>query len=93
MAIKKGINRSNKPFYNMAEFLCDYETDVASLPTNVGPGSTAKVVENGNFYILNNQHEWILQPASGSSSGGTSSGEDDIIVLNDSASSDDIIVL
>ena len=45
MAIKRGVNRSGKPFYNMAEFLCDYDTDVASLPTSCGPGSTAKVVE------------------------------------------------
>lgn len=97
MAIKRGINRSGKPFYNMAEFLCDYETDVASLPISCGPGSTAKVVENGNFYILNTLKQWVLQPANsgGSGSGGSSSGgEDDIVVLNDaSTSNNDIIIL
>lgn len=95
MAIKRGINRSNRPFYNMAEFLCDYETDVASLPTSCGPGSEAKVVENGNLYILNNQRQWVLQPAAGS--GGSSSGsssEDDITILGEASASDsDIIVL
>lgn len=91
MAIKRGINRSHRPFYNMAEFLCDYETDVASLPTSCGPGSEAKVVENGNLYILNNQHQWVLQPATGS---GSSSGEDDITILGEASASDnDIIVL
>lgn len=91
MAIKRGINRSHRPFYNMAEFLCDYETDVASLPTSCGPGSEAKVVENGNFYILNNQHQWVLQPAAGS---GGSSSEDDITILGEAdASNSDIIVL
>lgn len=95
MAIKRGINRSHRPFYNMAEFLCDYETDVASLPTSCGPGSEAKVVENGNLYILNNQHQWVLQPAAGSGgSGSGSSGEDDITILGEASASDnDIIVL
>lgn len=81
MAIKRGINRSNRPFYNMAEFLCDYETDVASLPTGVGAGSTARVVENGNFYILNNQKLWVLQPAN-SSGGGSTPGEGDTVIYN-----------
>lgn len=31
--ITTGVNRSNKPFYNMGEYLCDYESDVANLPT------------------------------------------------------------
>lgn len=90
MAIKRGINHSHRPFYNMAEFLCDYESDVASLPTSCGPGSKAKVVENGNLYILNTQQQWVLQPAVGSNSSSSSEGE--IIELNTSAD-DSIIVL
>lgn len=90
--IAVGTNRSNKPFYNMAEFLCDYESDVADLPTNRGPGSTARVIESGNVYILNNSHQWIKQPKN-SSGGGSSSEEEEIIVLNDAAPTDDIIIL
>lgn len=90
MAIKRGVNRGNRPFYNMAEFLCDFETDVAVLPTSCGPGSTAKVVESGNTYMLNNQRQWILQPASGS---GSTSDEDDIVVLNESSTSNDDITI
>lgn len=89
--ITTGVNRSNKPFYNMAEFLCDFESDIKDLPTNRGPGSIAKVVETGNIYILNNNHEWVKQPQNSFSSGGGSSDEgDEIIVLGDS---DDIIIL
>lgn len=79
----------------MAEFLCDYVEDVKMLPVSCGPGSTAKVVENGSFYILNNQKQWVLQPANSSGgSGGSNSSEDDIVILNDSStSSNDIIVL
>lgn len=83
MAITRGKNRENKPFYNMAEFLCDFQTDVASLPTNCGPGSTARVVENGNFYILNNQFQWVLQPkTAGSSGGGDTPGNGDTIIYD-----------
>lgn len=91
MAIKRGVNRSGKPFYNMAEFLCDYDTDVASLPTSCGPGSTAKVVENGDYYILNNNHEWVKQPKN-SGGGGSSSSEGEIVVLGDT-SANDILIL
>lgn len=89
--ITVGTNRSNKPFYNMAEFLCDYESDIADLPTNRGPGSTARVVETGNVYILNNNHEWVKQPKN-SGGGGSSSGEGDIVVLGDT-SANDILIL
>lgn len=89
--ITVGTNRSNKPFYNMAEFLCDYESDIADLPTNRGPGSTARVVESGNVYVLNNNHEWIKQPKD-SGGGGSSSSEGEIVVLGDT-SANDILIL
>lgn len=89
--ITVGTNRSNKPFYNMAEFLCDYESDIADLPTNRGPGSTARVVESGNIYVLNNNHEWIKQPKD-SGGGSSTSGEGEITVLGDT-SANDILIL
>lgn len=60
----------------MAEFLCDYKEDVKDLPTSCGPGSWAKVVEDGSKYILNNQKRWILQPASSGGGGGGGSEDD-----------------
>lgn len=65
-----GVNTGKKPFYNAASFICDFQSDVENLPTNRGTGSTAKVLENGNFYILNSNKEWILQTSSGGGGGG-----------------------
>jgi hypothetical protein len=56
-----GINHSNKRFYGAMYYLCDYENDVANLPIDKSPGSEAVVIETGNVYMLNSQHEWILQ--------------------------------
>jgi hypothetical protein len=65
-----GRNTGKQSFYNIGVYICDYESDIADLPVNKSAGSTAKVVETGNTYMLNNFHQWILQP----DSGGTSSG-------------------
>lgn len=63
--ITTGKNLNNKPFYGATEFLCDYQSDVTNLPTNRKVGSRAYVIENGNRYVLNSEHIWILQPTSG----------------------------
>lgn len=64
--ITVGKNMDNKAIYGTVKFLCDYQSDVANLPTNRGPGSKATVIENGNVYVLNAEHQWILQPKTGS---------------------------
>lgn len=57
--------------YNYSEFICDEESDIATLPTTVhleynsncehcSVGSRAYVVETNNSYILNNKNEWKL---------------------------------
>jgi hypothetical protein len=58
--ITASTNNIRKTFYNMAEFLCDYQSDVADLPTDCGVGSKAFVIENSNVYILNGSKIWIL---------------------------------
>lgn len=58
--ITNSINTGKRPFYNMAEFLCDFESDVVNLPTNRGVGSTATVIENGNVYVFNSYGHWVL---------------------------------
>ena len=80
--ITVGTNRTNKPFYNMAEFLCDFETDVANLPTHRGAGSRAKVIENGNVYVLNGQKQWILQPKESSGGSGDLPEEGDTVIYD-----------
>ena len=54
--ITVGKNMDNKAIYGTVKFLCDYQSDVANLPTNRGPGSEATVIENGNVYVLNAEH-------------------------------------
>lgn len=71
--ITASTNNIRKTFYNMAEFLCDYQSDVADLPTDCGVGSKAFVIENSNVYILNGSKIWILQSTTGNES--SSSGE------------------
>ncbi len=58
--ITVGKNVDNKVLYGTVHFLCDYQSDVANLPTNRKPGSSAYVIENGNRYIFNSNHELIL---------------------------------
>ena len=58
--ITVGKNVDNKVLSGTVHFLCDYQSDVANLPTNRKPGSSAYVIENGNRYIFNSNHEWIL---------------------------------
>ena len=58
--ITVGKNVDNKVLYGTVHFLCDYQSDVANLTTNRKPGSSAYVIENGNRYIFNSNHEWIL---------------------------------
>ena len=39
------------------EYMCDFESDVASLPTKA-PGSKAWVISTGNVYVLNTYRVW-----------------------------------
>ncbi len=43
----------------VTEFVADTEADIATLPTDVFPGSTCIVAETANVYILNSKREWI----------------------------------
>lgn len=56
------------PLYNMGRYVCDYESDVANLPTKKSAGSIATVVATGNIYVLNSYGQWILQPKTSSGS-------------------------
>lgn len=51
--ITVSVNTGKRPFYNASIFLCDFKSDVANLPTNKGAGSKAKVIETGEWYVLN----------------------------------------
>lgn len=56
--------------YGFAEFIVDTIDDIATLPTDCKPGSTAIVTDDGVEYILNNKRQWVIK-ATGGSGGGT----------------------
>lgn len=51
----------NNTYYT--EFVCDYITDIATLPTSqeeVSMGSAAICLEDGEVYMLNSRREWKI---------------------------------
>lgn len=64
------ISNRGKIAYDIQRFIVDFETEIAELPTNGAPGSTAFVIENGSRYMLNNERRWKLLPSSGTGGGG-----------------------
>ena len=66
----------NKIAYDIKRFIVDFTSDIANLPTNCTPGSTALVLENSQRYMLNNNRNWVLIKTSGGSGSGGGSGDD-----------------
>ena len=66
---------SRKGMYNKAlqEYIVDFETDIAEVPTDAVAGSTCFVIENSTTYILNHKKQWIKVNLS---SGNTPSGDE-----------------
>lgn len=83
MGIKIGHYRGKNPFYNAKEFLCDYEADVANLPTDCGVGSIARVIETSNIYMFNGAGEWIKQSSNNGGGGGNDPVDPDNIYIYD----------
>ena len=56
----KYINNQGLTFKGTAQYLCEAEADVASLPTtNVAIGSSAIVIVTGSTYILGPSRKWL----------------------------------
>ena len=57
------VAQSGKYVYNLKRFICDTENDLKTIITYYcAAGSDALVVETGNVYVLNGDHEWKLMP-------------------------------
>ena len=66
-------SKNNTARYNLTQFVCDTENDIAEVPTTVAPGSTLFCIESSNTYMLNTKKEWVkisLNKAEGGSSEG-----------------------
>lgn len=40
------------------EFICDYLSDIADLPTNCAAGSAAYVLEDWSIWVIDSQGVW-----------------------------------
>lgn len=90
MAWKRIFNNSSAD--NYARFICDAESDIATLPNELetsdanddhrtcGIGSRAIVIETKEEWILNNENEWKIL---GSVTGGGGGGDFDIASINE----------
>ena len=57
------VAQHGKYVYNLKRFICDTEDDLKTIITYYcAAGSDALVVETGNVYVLNGDHEWELIP-------------------------------
>lgn len=43
---------------NILEYCCDAESDIATLPTDDGAGSTCIVIANSSVWMLGNDKIW-----------------------------------
>lgn len=76
--INFGSTTGGRPAYGRKLFYLDFDSDVASLPTNCAVGSTAYVIQNSTCYIMNSNKEWIKQTCNiggGGSTPGTGEGD------------------
>ena len=56
----KYINNQGLTFKGAAQYLCEEEGDIESLPTsNVVIGSSAIVITTGSTYILGPSRQWL----------------------------------
>ena len=53
------IKDKNITISGIVSYLVDNEEDIANLPVNKRPGSTARVVGTQTTYILNNSYTWV----------------------------------
>ena len=52
-------SKNNTVRYNLTQFVCNTENDIAVVPTTVAPGSTLFCIESSNTYMLNTTREWV----------------------------------
>lgn len=52
------LSESGHNKYGIFEFVLDTEDDIATLPNDCAPGSSALVIDSSNVYMLNSKGEW-----------------------------------
>ena len=72
------VSNRGQLLHGQKEFICDYESDIDTLPVNGSPGSTAFVIDGVKTFMLNHQKKWILVGG-----GNNTPAEDIFIVVNE----------
>ena len=63
--------------YGVKQFILDNPSDLNSLPSKkCHPGSLAFIISTSEYYMLNNEKEWIYVTLSNGGSGGPIVGDD-----------------
>ena len=74
---------SHRGIYNEAirQYIVDFETDIAEVPTDAPAGSKCFVIENSTTYMLNHQKQWIkVNLSSGNGGGGGTTPDKEEII-------------
>lgn len=53
------MSQNGNTQYGVTEYVVDQASDIASLPTDIAPGSVAIVTANSDVYMLNNSETWV----------------------------------
>lgn len=53
------LSLNQQQTYGVKEFVLDSEADIASLPKDVVPGSTAIIISTSSVYMMNSKKEWV----------------------------------
>lgn len=69
----KIVSQNGQVAYDVYEYVVDTFDDIQTIPTRVGAGSSALVIDSSEVYMKNNEGAWVLLD---SSSGGGNSGSE-----------------
>lgn len=74
------VSQSGQISYGIVEFALDTPADLPNLPTYPLQGSIARIISNGDEYMLNSDKLWVKQPASAGGGGTGDVTQDDITI-------------
>lgn len=52
------IRQGDTDQYDLMSYMCDNLTDIETLPTDCGAGSTCIVIENSSVWMLGSEGKW-----------------------------------
>lgn len=53
------MKQNDKIQYNIVEYIVDSASEINTLPTDIGSGSTCLVTGTSEVYVLNTSKQWV----------------------------------